>query len=338
MTERNDQKLKPAQTARALGLCSGGLDSILSALLLRRQGIDVTWISFETPFFNADKARLASEHNRIPLIVRDITPEYLEMLKNPRAGFGKNMNPCMDCHALMFRTAGEYMRTRGYDFIFSGEVLGQRPMSQNAPSLNYVAKHSGIGPAILRPLSALKLPPTPMENDGLVNRAELLGLYGRSRKPQIELARQWGVTDYPAPAGGCLLTDKGFASRLADLLAQRPDCRKNDLDLLRYGRHLRLGPQVKLIVGRTQKDNEAILRHADPNSSLILSVTGYPGPTGLLPADTDPAAVETAAAVCAGYTKAPRDRQVVVLVQGPGSRSTVTVAPLSPDQSRTMMI
>jgi len=323
---------------RGLGLCSGGLDSILAALVLARQGIAVTWIAFETPFFTAAKARRAAGRYRIPLIVQDITEVYLEMLKNPHCGYGKQMNPCLDCHALMFRLAGAVMMENGFDFLFSGEVAGQRPMSQTKPSLRYVEKHSGFQGLIVRPLSAQLLPITAVEAKGLVNRDLLLSFCGRSRKPQIALAKQMGVTDYPAPAGGCLLTDKGFGTRLRDLLAHRPDCRRSELELLRFGRHFRLDPTVKLIVGRTQTDNDSIQHLVDPNHDMVLTVRGYPGPTGLLPADASADAITRAAAICAGYTKAPPNQDVNVLVQGPSGGSTVTVMPLAPDRVRDVML
>jgi tRNA U34 2-thiouridine synthase MnmA/TrmU len=195
------------KAVRALGLCSGGLDSILAGLVLRQQGIDVAWVSFETPFFSADKARAAARLTGIPLSVQCITSVYMPMLRNPACGYGKNMNPCMDCHALMFRLAGERMRAEGFDFLFSGEVLGQRPMSQTKNALRYVEKHSGFDGWILRPLSARRLPETFAEREGLVDRERLLDLSGRGRKPQIALAEAFGITAYPAPAGGCLLTD-----------------------------------------------------------------------------------------------------------------------------------
>lgn len=194
---------------KALGLCSGGLDSMLAGLVLREQGIQVHWVSFETPFFSAAKARRASEMTGIPLTVQPIYPIYMQMLLDPPAGYGRYMNPCMDCHSLMFRLAGEMMRERGFDFLFSGEVLGQRPMSQKKPSLRYVEKHSGFDGLILRPLSAKLLPETIPEKEGLVDRDRLLDITGRSRKRQIDLAQQFGITNYPAPAGGCLLTDIG---------------------------------------------------------------------------------------------------------------------------------
>ena len=224
---------------RALGLCSGGLDSILAGVLLREQGVEVEWITFETPFFSAMKARRAARITGIPLTVQNITADYLPMLKDPPCGYGQHMNPCMDCHALMFKKAGEVMREKGFDFLFSGEVLGQRPMSQTKPSLRYVEKNSGWDGYILRPLSAKNLPETIPEKNGLVDREKLLDLSGRSRKPQMKLAEQYGIKDYPSPAGGCLLTDKSFSKRLKDLFEHQGTYTENELFLLRFGRHFR---------------------------------------------------------------------------------------------------
>jgi len=197
-----------------LGLCSGGLDSRLAALVLRNQGIEVEWITFSTPFFSAAKAQQASQLLNIPLRVKNITQTYLKMLNNPHCGFGKQMNPCLDCHALMFREAGAIMKAEKFDFLFSGEVLGQRPMSQTKPSLRYVEKNSGFEGYILRPLCAKRLTETIPEREGIVDRELLLDISGRSRKRQIKLAAEFGLKDYPAPAGGCLLTDKNFSIRL----------------------------------------------------------------------------------------------------------------------------
>ena len=267
---------------RGLGLCSGGLDSILAGVLLRSQGIEVEWISFETPFFTAAKARKASRLTGIPLAVKPIYADYMTMLRNPPAGYGKQMNPCMDCHTMMFRLAGEIMRARGFDFLFSGEVLGQRPMSQTKPSLRYVEKHSGMAGYILRPLSAKLLPETVPEQQGRVDREKLLDIHGRGRKDQIALAQTFGISDYPAPAGGCLLTDKGFSTRLKDLFDHVGECTEAEVHLLKFGRHFRLNPQAKLIVGRTEKDNESILTYHDPQHETVLDVRDYPSPIGLL--------------------------------------------------------
>ena len=273
---------------------------MLAALVLRKQGVAVEWVTFETPFFSADKARKASQLTGVPLTVQNITTEYLAMLKDPPAGYGKYMNPCMDCHTMMFRMAGKLMAANGFDFLFSGEVLGQRPMSQTRPSLRYVEKHSGLDGYILRPLSARKLAETIPEKKGLVDRQQLLDISGRSRKQQIALAKQFGISDYPAPAGGCLLTDKGFSRRLADLFAHQQQYAENDFYLLRYGRHFRLNPQSKLIVGRTENDNQQILAHHDAGQDTVIRVKQYAGPVALLTGAGGDQATTLAASICAG--------------------------------------
>ena len=328
------------KTIRALGLCSGGLDSILSALVLKEQGIDVTWVTFETPFFSSAKAKNASVHTGVPLTVRNITPVYMEMMRSPLVKYGKNMNPCMDCHALMFRLAGEIMDDEGYDFLFSGEVLGQRPMSQNRTSLRYVEKHSGYDGRILRPLSAKCLPETTVEQAGLVDRERLLDLSGRSRKPQLQLAEKFGVTEFPAPAGGCLLTDKIFSRRLRDLFDHDDANRlpEQALHLLKFGRHLRLGPTTKIVVGRTRHDNEMIARNIDPQSDLVLKVDNFPGPIVLIPGGAEEARVLLAASICAGYSKAPNSVPATVTVQGDGTERKVTVLGIPPGASKQYMI
>lgn len=326
------------KTARALGLCSGGLDSMLSALVLRRQGIHVEWITFETPFFSADKARRAAAQTGVPLHVRDITEPYLEMLKKPPAGYGKNMNPCMDCHALMFRKAGEFMQANQFDFLFSGEVLGQRPMSQTASSLRYVEKNSGYDGKILRPLSARRLPETFMEQNGMVDRAQLLDLSGRSRKPQMDLAAEFGLKNYPTPAGGCLLTDPGYSRRLKDLMEHDVRLTADALNLLQHGRHMRLDPATKIVVGRTQADNEQIAHLSDPNRDLLIKVKGYPGPTVLMPGGGSQALQFLAASICAGYSKAPLETPCSVQVSTAEGSQSLTVLPITPQEAKRFLI
>ena len=323
---------------RALGLCSGGLDSILAALVLRRQGITVEWVTFETPFFSADKARRAAAQTGVPLRVMNIFEPYLVMLKNPNCGYGQHMNPCMDCHALMFRLAAEVMRREGFDFLFSGEVLGQRPMSQTRPSLRYVEKNSGADGYILRPLSAKRLPETRPEQEGLVDRGRLLDISGRSRKRQIALARQWGITEYPAPAGGGLLTDKGYSDRLRDLFAHNDAVTENELHLLRYGRHFRLRDGTKVIVGRTRGDNEMIQRYADASRDTLMKVEGYPGPLVLVPPGGGEGGRFMAASLCAGYSKAPPDEPVPVGVTSPRGRRRMTVIGVRPADVQELMV
>lgn len=326
------------KTIRALGLCSGGLDSILSALVLRQQGIEVHWVSFETPFFSSDKARKASKHTGIPLMVRKITPVYMEMMRSPSVKYGKNMNPCMDCHTLMFRLAGGMMTEQGFDFLFSGEVLGQRPMSQNRTSLRYVEKHSGHDGYIVRPLSAKNLPETIPEQEGLVDRERLLDITGRGRKQQIQLARTHGVTDYPAPAGGCLLTDKIFSRRLKDLFDHQEVYPEKDLELLKFGRHLRLDPGTKIVVGRTHQDNELISRCIDPERDMVLKVDDFPGPLVVVPGGVREPMVVLAAGICAGYSKAPNHTPVTVIVQEGGQSRQVTVLGIPPAENKRFMI
>ncbi|MEE4608627.1 MAG: tRNA 4-thiouridine(8) synthase ThiI [Desulfobacteraceae bacterium] len=335
MTATTIDTIRPV---RALGLASGGLDSMLAALVLRAQGIEVHWICFETPFFSADRARRAAAQLAIPLTVHDITPVYLDMLRNPRCGYGRHMNPCMDCHALMFRLAGETMAAQGFDFVFSGEVLGQRPMSQTRNALRYVEKNSGLRGYILRPLSALGLPETLVEQQDLVDRSRLLDIRGRSRKAQIALARHYGITDYPAPAGGCRLTDKGYADRLRDLLAHEAAPRRQDLDRLKTGRHLRLDAHTKIVVGRTRIENEQLEATVDPAVDLKIRVQDFPGPLTLATSDASASMVTLAGAIAAGYSKAPEDGDVVVRVDGPGEPGTITVQPLTPAQAHRFLI
>jgi tRNA-specific 2-thiouridylase len=322
----------------ALGLCSGGLDSILSALVLRDQGIHVEWISFETPFFTADKARKASRQCGVPLHVKDITAVYLEMFKAPRAGYGKYMNPCMDCHSLMFQMAGEEMAAGGFQFLFSGEVVGQRPMSQTKPSLRYVEKHSGLDGYIVRPLSGRLLPETIPEKNGWVNRERLLDISGRGRKRQIALARQYGVKEYPAPAGGCLLTDVGYSARLKDFMGHSADLPIRDLHLMKYGRHLRLSPSTKLIVGRNRKENEAIQEWMDPREDVTFRARHFPGPTCLVPGGGDPSTYPLAAAICAGYGKAPAGSPIDVVASGADGDSVFTVTPIPAEANNDRII
>jgi len=329
---------KKNKQVRALGLCSGGLDSMLAGLVLREQGIDVAWVTFETPFFNAAKARKASKMTGIPLTVKPIFNVYMKMLKNPPAGYGKHMNPCMDCHGLMFKLAGELMQEKNFDFIFSGEVLGQRPMSQNKSSLGYVEKHSGFKGYIVRPLSARNLPPTIPEREGLVDRDRLLDISGRGRSRQIKLAEKFGITDYPAPAGGCLLTDKNFSTRLRDLFEHQTDCTEEELHLLKHGRHFRLNPDAKLIVGRTEQDNENILKYHNPAADTVIDVKDYPSPIALVPHGAKNDSIQLAAAICTGYSKAPKLSPVDVLIKTSGKIKAAQVIAILPQDAAGMLV
>ncbi len=322
--------IKTTRQVKALGLCSGGLDSILSALMLMDQGIDVTWISFETPFFDAKAAKKASKQTGIPLIVKDITDAYMEMMKAPRAGFGKNMNPCMDCHTLMFAKAGAMMEQIGADFLFSGEVVGQRPKSQTKNALRYVEKNSGYDGLILRPLSAGILPETIAEQKGLVDRSRLASISGRSRKPQTTMAEKYGITEYPSPAGGCLLTDKGYSQRLRDLLYVQKTQSKTQIHLLKYGRHFRLDSRSKLVVGRNKAENKRIMDLYDPETHIRLRCTHLPGPDALIFGQTDETALHLAARITSGYTKASEGALTLISIfEKQGTREIEVVTPES---------
>ena len=269
------------------GIFSGGLDSMLAACLLRNQGVEVHLITFTSPFFGTERALRSGRQIGLCPEVIDITGPHLEMMRQPKHGFGRFMNPCIDCHALMFRQAGEVMESRGGDFLFSGEVLGQRPKSQNRGALNIVARESGFADYVLRPLSARVLPPTRMEERGLVDRSRLMGFSGRSRKPQMALAEEYGLKDYPSPAGGCLLTDVVFSRRLKELTAREGPPRPGDIEFIKYGRHFRLPDGARLVVGRNQAENqrlETLKREGD----LILKTTEVPGPLAVLPRGTAP--------------------------------------------------
>jgi tRNA-uridine 2-sulfurtransferase len=323
---------------RALGLSSGGLDSILAAYILKKQNIEVEWITFETPFFSSDKAGKAALFSKIPITVKNITGVYVEMLKKPANGYGREMNPCMDCHALMFRLAGNVMKEKGFDFLFSGEVLGQRPMSQTKSSLRYVEKHSGFEGYILRPLSAGKLPETICEQQGMVDREMLLDISGRSRKEQIELARQFEITDYPSPAGGCLLTEKVYSARLRDMFEHENTCDEKQLNLLKYGRHFRLDQNTKIIVGRTSKDNENIKKYASHDKHILMNVADYPGPVVVTPKNANADILSLAGSICAGYSKAPDKIPVSIKIQTDAGCKTIKVAGMPHQEVRKHMI
>ena len=311
------------KTVRGLGLISGGLDSMLAARLLMEQGIAVTGIAFVTPFFNAKSAELAAARVGFPLIVRDITVPHLAMVKNPPSGYGRQMNPCIDCHALMLSIAGEVMDADRFDFLFTGEVLNERPMSQSLRSINRVANLSGRPGHVLRPLSALRLKETVVEREGKVDRARLLNLEGRSRKRQFELAAMWGITDFPNPAGGCLLTDPGFSRRLKDLLDHGPDADAHDLELLKIGRQFRLREGVKAAVGKKFEHNLALAALRGP-SDLLLRTVDVPGPVMIISGSANDADITTAAGICARYSDGHAGQVRIIVESDAGERELLT--------------
>ena len=323
--------------SKALGLISGGLDSSLATLTLMRQGIEVTGIAFVTPFFNANKAKIAAEAIGHQLIIENISDVHLQMVKAPKYGYGRNLNPCIDCHGLMFQLAGERMLTDGFDFLFSGEVLGQRPMSQNANALKSVAKLSGVADRILRPLSAKLLPVTAMEESGLVNREQLFDFQGRSRKPQQALAKEWDLHDFPESGGGCLLTEEGFSNQLRDLFDHDSDAKVADVEFLKVGRQFRLSETAKLILGRHRSDNEALQQQAKPEQ-IKLRCQNFSGPFGLFCGNSEQQELDTAAAIVASYGKGKDEAEVDVLCNEAGNEFVRRVKPMPREISRQLLI
>lgn len=297
---------------RALGLLSGGLDSMLAAAVLQTQGLEVTGVCFTTPFYGAGWAQEAAVHLGLPLKVMDLTEKFFPLIYHPPHGFGRGHNPCIDCHILMLREAGALMLAEGFDFLFTGEVLGQRPMSQHRGSLNLVARESGFRDLVLRPLSARLLQPTRPELLGWVDRESLLDLSGRSRKRQLALAAAYGLSRFPSPAGGCLLTDPGYAARLKELLRHQAEVSRQDLELLKWGRHFRLPWGAKVIVGRTHRENEALLA-LRTRGNLFLQVQGFPGPVVLVPERATEEESQEAAALAAAYSDTPGTPVTVAL-------------------------
>ena len=322
---------------RGLVLMSGGLDSRLAVCLLREQGISVTGLSFESPFYDAARARSAAALLGVPLMVEDFTAGILAILEHPRHGFGSGLNPCIDCHAAMLRRAGQRMEAEGFHLVATGEVLNQRPMSQTRRSLGIVAADSGYDGWILRPLSARLLPETEPERRGWVDRSRLLDLNGRGRKPQYDLAARLGVTDYPGPAGGCRLTEPNYSARLRDLRAHEGLADLNAIELLRVGRHFRFGPAVKLIVGRDETDNAALVKRRGPHH-LLLQPLDAAGPTALLDGRATESEIETAARICARYSDSPAGQAARIEVMAGEGRRVLQVPKGTEDEIERLRI
>lgn len=323
---------------KAISLFSGGLDSQLAAKLMQNQGIDVIAITFDSPFFGAnERTKRAARHLGIELLVQPVGDEYIErVLKNPVYGYGKNLNPCIDCHAFMFRKAGDLMPELGASFIITGEVLGQRPMSQNRSALNAVDKLSGYKGYIVRPLSGQLLEATIPEKEGWIDRQLLLDISGRSRTRQMQLAEKYGIQEYPSPAGGCLLTEQNYVRRLKRLMGLIENPRPEDWGILKVGRHFYLQEGLLLAVGRNHSENERLESLATP-SDLLLKVTDRPGPVGLIRAilPVEPEShLSYAGSIIARYSDAKNEKtaRLKVYTKGGNILDTIEVVPLTQDQ------
>ena len=323
----------PETKKKIVALLSGGLDSQLAVKMMQKQGFDVSAVAIKTPFCDFDCGRGCGFEIReradtlgINLKTVYLGDEYIEMLKNPKHGYGSGMNPCIDCRAMMFNAAKKHMEEIGAEFIISGEVLGQRPMSQHGPALRKIEKESNLEGKIVRPLSAALLPPTDAEKNGLIKREELGMIKGRSRKVQLQLAKEYEIKDPPNAGGGCLLTDPSFSIRAKDLFKHVETPTTNDIDLLKIGRHFRFNSKCKLIVGRNKEENDMI-RSLKLPKDILLEVKDYVGPTSILRGDDVDEYLQYAAQITLRYSDAPKYEQSLVVIEKIESRNEISVDP-----------
>ena len=331
----------------AIALFSGGLDSTLAILLVLQQNIEVTALTFLTHFGCDLSDRSSCGSNPYPTAEKfgfnvklmHLGRKFVDIVVNPRFGRGRHMNVCVDCRILMLREAREFMELVNADFIVTGEVLGQRPMSQTRDKLNLVVKEAGLKGRLLRPLSARLLPPTDPELNGLVDRARLESIRGRSRKRQLELAARFGLENYRSPASGCLLTDAAYSNRLRDLLAHSTPVSFDDLNLLRAGRHFRLDSRTKVIVGRNEADNQVLLSLKQPHH-LHLEVLEGGSPVTLLVGEHTEENIRRAAAITARYSSLRNRPQVTValLRDGDGVGGELAIAPAGDNELESIRI
>ena len=332
--------------ARALGMISGGLDSLLAVALLKKLDVDITGLHFLNGFgagslrkrvcekmsveeIAVDKKESLEEKLGIPIRVIDVSEEFLDVLGSPRFGYGKNINPCIDCRIFLLDKAREIMEAEGFDFIFTGEVLGQRPMSQHLRAMKQVEKQSGLSGRLLRPRCAKLLAATEPEKQGLVDREKLLDIQGRTRKRQMALADELGIEDYATPAGGCTLTDENYARKYNDLTGHGPEVTCEDTVMLSMGRHLRLSDGVKIVVGRHELENDYI--ESNWGGNILLTTLDHPGPVTVVIGDPSEEEIQQAAAVTARYSDGKREAAVRVSVTSGEDVREMEVAPASDD-------
>ncbi|MDO8736796.1 MAG: hypothetical protein Q7K29_06905 [Thermoleophilia bacterium] len=304
---------------KALALLSGGLDSRLAVKMMLEQGIEVEGLNFVTVFCTCtarssckSEARKAAEEYGIPLKVLNATDEILEAIGDPKHGFGRGLNPCLDCRISMFRRAGKYMKETGADFLVTGEVWGERPMSQRPDAMAIIEKESGLAGLIVRPLSAHLFEPSIPEREGWIDRDKMMAISGRSRKPQMQLAHELGVNDYPCPAGGCLLCDKNFAARLKHLLQEDPKPAVAEIQALRLGRLIFSSEGKRVMIPRNEDETKRLIALARPGD-LLMSADGHMGPTAVIKGgDIGEATLREAAALTARYGQGREEESVTV--------------------------
>lgn len=321
---------------KAVALLSGGLDSSLAAYIVARQGVEVKGINYSTGFCTGEQScshvLQVEEEIAVAVELAQLPDSYLEIVKNPRFGYGSAVNPCLDCRIFMLNRAREYMEENDADFLVTGEVLGQRPMSQHRDALEIVEKESGLENLLLRPLSAKLLSPTYPEEKGWIEREELYDISGRSRKRQLELAEKFGISNYSQPAGGCcLLVEDDYAARVKDVFEYRgkKNMEREDFDLLKYGRHFRLPQGAKAVVGRDETDNRFL--EGFVSGRWRLEVEQAPGPLTLVSPEADEADLTLAARLTARYSQARDEREMVVILTGESERRKMKVRPFPPE-------
>jgi hypothetical protein len=328
---------------KALALFSGGLDSTLAIKIILNEGIKVKALHFLTPFSYCDKEQESllikkfKEKLNTELELITLNEDYLEILKNPKFGYGKNLNPCIDCKILMLKRTKQMLEECGASFIVTGEVVGQRPKSQHKDTLRLIEKQASLEGFILRPLSAKILPPTIAEINGWVNREHLFTLHGRNRKPQMQLAKSLGIKDYSWPGGGCLLTVSSFCGRIKDLFEHK-ECSLDNIELLQLGRHFRITPSFKLVVGRDEKENTKLLNLAKAGD-LIFEPKELPGPTAIGRGIFNDNTKILSGQIIARYTL-PINEEVKIIVRpfSQNKEEVVTVASISEDRLRKLII
>jgi tRNA U34 2-thiouridine synthase MnmA/TrmU len=338
MSQQQDGNNKPPEEEKkpkAVALLSGGLDSSLAVRMMLEQGVDIEAVAIKTPFCDFDcgkgcgqRVKEVADELGIKLKTVYFGEEYLRMLKNPKYGYGSCMNPCIDCRGMMYNAAKEHMKKTNADFVITGEVLFQRPMSQNNRALHIIEKETDMECKVLRPLSAKHLPPTDAEKIGLINREKMGDIKGRSRKGQLMLAKHFGISEPPNAAGGCLLTDPSFSMRVKDILDHCDDIPTlNDIELLKVGRHFRITHDAKFIVGRNKDENE-VIKALVTDRDIIIEVKDYVGPICILRCKNyDYSLLIKCAAIAARYSDAPRHDHCKVSITVDGDKNEVIVKP-----------
>ena len=330
---------------KAIVLLSGGLDSILAARLMLEQGIEILAVNFSAKLCmcgckrtGESAAQIAAKTLGVSLKTIDITSDFIEIVKNPSHGYGANVNPCIDCKIYMLKHAKNMMKESGASFLVTGEVLGERPMSQRMDALHMIEKAAGVRGILLRPLTAKNLGPTLPEKEGIVDREKLLDIRGRSRRPQMALAEKFGINKYPNPAGGCLLTDPGFAKRVKDAM-KHGEFGADNLALLSIGRHFRPADGARLVIGRDEAEDEILLSLAE-TGDIIFELKDHEGPISILRGKDINQLIELAAGMMAYHSKFRDEKSIRVdyWEKGATDKETISVKPASKEEIEQLRI